>query len=55
MPGYLDHTVRTLAERSNYLHLLPLTSVELDLGQSLRDAYLSRGRLMPEYRSWLEW
>ncbi len=55
LPDQFDHTVRTLAERSNYLHLLPLTSVELDLGQSLRDAYLSRGRLMPEHRSWLEW
>ena len=48
------HTVRTLAEKSNYVHLISRTSVELDLAPNLRDTYLNGGRLMGDSRFWFE-
>jgi hypothetical protein len=49
---HFTHTLRTLAEKSNYVHLISRTSVELDLAPNLRDTYLNGGRLMNDSSFW---
>lgn len=52
LADYYEHSLRSVIEGVNYLHLENVTARELAIGPDLRDTFLSRFRLLPDSGWW---